>query len=168
MLVYGQNCKTKSYFMSKNLSSTTFAKTSEINSKWLIVDARDQVLGRLASRIAIILRGKHKACFTPHINCGDKVIVINTSRVKLTGKKLQQKTYYRHTGFPGGIKERKAIDVISGKRPEMILYLAVKRMLPKESPLARLQLKSLYIYPDAVHPHNAQSPILIKLINSQV
>jgi large subunit ribosomal protein L13 len=147
--------------MGIRLSSTFFAKPSYVQKKWLLINAEDQVLGRLASQIAKILRGKHKAYYTPHINCGDNVVVINASKLKLTGKKLQQKVYYRHTGFPGGIKKITAIDLISGKYPERMLQMAVKRMLPKESPLAREQLKSIYIYGGDIHPHSAQLPLLI-------
>ena len=147
--------------MSTKLSSTFFAKPSYVQNKWLLIDAKDQILGRLASQIAKILRGKHKAYFTPHINCGDNVVVINADKLKLTGKKFQQKIYYRHTGFPGGIKQIKAIDLISGKHPERMLQLAVKRMLPKESPLARQQLKCMHVYASENHPHEAQSPVLI-------
>ncbi len=147
--------------MSTKLSSTFFAKPSYVQKKWLLIDAKDQILGRLASQIAKILRGKHKPYFTPHINCGDNVVVINADKLKLTGKKFQQKIYYRHTGFPGGIKQIKAIDLISGKHPERMLQLAVKRMLPKESPLARQQLKCMHVYAGEKHPHEAQSPVLI-------
>ena len=147
--------------MSVKLSSTFFAKPQNVEKKWLLIDAKDQILGRLAAQIAKLLRGKHKPYYTPHINCGDNIIVINADKVKLTGKKLQQKIYYRHTGYPGGIKEVKAADLLSGKYPERMLNLAVKRMLPKESPLARQQLKCLHIYRDTEHPHKAQKPVLI-------
>ncbi|WP_236870527.1 50S ribosomal protein L13 [Candidatus Bandiella numerosa] len=147
--------------MSTKLSSTFFAKPSYVQNKWLLIDAKDQILGRLAAQIAKILRGKHKPYFTPHINCGDNVVVINADKLKLTGKKLQQKIYYRHTGFPGGIKQIKAIDLISGKYPERMLQLAVKRMMPKESPLARQQLKCLHAYAGEDNPHAAQQPVLI-------
>lgn len=147
--------------MSKKLSSTFFAKNSDVQKKWLLVDAENQVLGRLASQIAKILRGKHKAYYTPHTNCGDNIVIINSNKIKLTGKKFQQKIYYRHTGYPGGIKQITAIDLISGKHPERMLQLAVKRMLPKESPLARQQLKNMYVYATKDHPHSAQQPTLI-------
>ena len=146
----------------KKLSGTFFAKPQEVQKKWLLVDAKDQVLGRLAAQIAKILRGKHKPYYTPHINCGDNIVVINADKLKLTGKKLQQKIYYRHTGFPGGIKEVKAFELLSGKHPERMLKLAVKRMLPKESPLARQQFKCLHVYGSEAHPHTAQKPVLIK------
>ncbi len=147
--------------MSVKLSSTFFAKPQDVEKNWLLIDAKEQILGRLAAQIAKLLRGKHKPYYTPHINCGDNIIVINADKVKLTGKKLQQKTYYRHTGYPGGIKEVKAADLLSGKYPERMLTLAVKRMLPKESPLARQQLKCLHIYRDNEHPNKAQKPVLI-------
>jgi large subunit ribosomal protein L13 len=147
-----------------NVNKTYFAKPSTIIKKWILVDAKDQVLGRLASQISKILRGKHKVYYTPHLDCGDNVIVINVKHVKLTGKKFDKKLYYRHTGYPGGIKCQTAGQIIEGTHPTRILSLAVKRMLPKESPLARKQLKNLYIYSELHHPHKAQNPISIKLV----
>jgi large subunit ribosomal protein L13 len=150
--------------MSIRLSSTFFAKTQDVERKWLLIDGRNQVLGRLAAQIAKLLRGKHKPYYTPHINCGDNIIVINADKVKLTGKKPQQKIYYKHTGYPGGIKEIKAVDLLSGKYPQRMLTLAVKRMLPKESPLARQQLKDLHVYSGNEHPHEAQKPTLVNIV----
>ncbi len=150
--------------MSKRLSETYFANPSDIQKSWLLVDAKDQVLGRLCAQIAKILRGKHKPSYTPHINCGDNIVVINAEKVKLTGKKLQQKVYYKHTGFPGGVKKATVNDVLCGKYPERVLKLAVKRMLPKESPLARQQFKNLYVYTGENHLHIAQKPKLINPI----
>jgi large subunit ribosomal protein L13 len=147
-----------------NLGKTYFAKPSTISKKWFLVDAKDQTLGRLASQIAKVLRGKHKVDYTPHMDCGDNIVVINAKYVKLTGKKLEQKTYYRHTGYPGGIKKRTAGQIIEGKFPTRILNLAVKRMLPKESPLARKQLKNLHIFAEAEHLHEAQKPTPIQLV----
>ena len=144
--------------MRKRLSGTYFANPSDIQKNWLLIDAKDQILGRLSTQIAKILRGKHKPSYTPHMDCGDNIVVINAEKVKLTGRKLQQKVYYRHTGFPGGIKERTAGDILHSRYPERVVKLAVKRMLPKESPLARKQFKNLYVYSGENHPHVAQKP----------
>jgi large subunit ribosomal protein L13 len=127
-------------------------------AKWVVIDADGAVVGRLASYIAKRLRGKHRADFTPHADMGDYVVVINAEKVRLTGRKLTQKVYYRHTGHPGGIKERVAGQVLVGKHPERVLEKAVERMMPKESPLARKQLAKLRVYPGGSHPHEAQTP----------
>jgi large subunit ribosomal protein L13 len=137
---------------------TRSAKPAEVTHKWIVVDADGVVVGRLASFIALRLRGKHRADFTPHTDVGDHVVVINAEKVALTGKKLTDKIYYRHTGFPGGIKERVAGKVLEGKHPERVLEKAVERMMPKESPLARKQLGKLRVYAGAEHPHEAQQP----------
>ena len=142
-------------------TGTFFANPSFVEKKWLLIDARDMVLGRLAAKIVGILRGKHKPYYTPFINCGDHIVVINAAQVKLTGKKLEQNKFYWHTGYPGGIKERTFGQIIQGKYPERLLRNAVRRMMPKESPLARKQLKNLYIYAADEHRHNAQQPFLI-------
>ena len=141
--------------------STRSAKASEITNGWIVVDAEGVVVGRLASFIALRLRGKHRADFTPHVDTGDNVIVINCEKVAFTGKKLTDKVYYRHTGYPGGIKERVAGKVLEGKHPERVLEKAVERMLPKESPLARKQLSKLHVYAGGDHPHAAQQPVVI-------
>ena len=141
--------------------STRSAKASEITNGWIVVDAEGVVVGRLASFIALRLRGKHRADFTPHVDTGDNVIVINAEKVAFTGKKLTDKVYYRHTGHPGGIKERVAGKVLEGKHPERVLEKAVERMMPKESPLARKQLSKLHVYAGAEHPHAAQKPVTI-------
>jgi large subunit ribosomal protein L13 len=125
------------------------------------VDAEGVVVGRLASFIALRLRGKHRADFTPHADTGDHVVVINAEKVALTGKKMTDKIYYRHTGHPGGIKERVAGKVLAGKHPERVLEKAVERMMPKESPLARKQLAKLRVYGGTEHPHAAQNPVPI-------
>ena len=138
--------------------TTASLKPADVTKKWVVIDAQDAVVGRLASYIALRLRGKHLPTYTPHVDCGDFVVVINADKVKLTGRKLEQKTYYWHTGYPGGIKETTAGKVLGGKFPERVLKKAVERMLPKESPLARKQLSSLKIYNGAEHPHAAQSP----------
>ena len=137
---------------------TASLKPADVTKNWIVVDAQDAVVGRLASFIAMRLRGKHRADYTPHVDCGDFVVVINADKVKFTGRKLLQKTYYWHTGYPGGIKERTAGKILGGKFPERILEKAVERMLPKESPLARKQLTHLRIYNGASHPHEAQAP----------
>jgi large subunit ribosomal protein L13 len=133
------------------------ARTGEVLRAWYVVDAQDKVLGRLASRIAMVLRGKTKPTFTPHMDCGDHIVVINAEKIVLTGRKNQQKTYYWHTGFPGGIKERKAGKILEGAHPERVLEQAVKRMLPG-GPLKRQQMTHLRIYKGAAHPHEAQNP----------
>jgi large subunit ribosomal protein L13 len=126
-----------------------------------VIDAADQVVGRLAVQIANLLRGKHRPDYTPHVDCGDFVVVVNADKVKFTGRKLEQKVYYHHTGYPGGIKERVAGKVLGGRFPERVLEKAVERMLPKESPLARAQMTHLRLYKGASHPHEAQSPEVI-------
>jgi len=137
---------------------TYSAKPGEVEQKWLIIDAEGVVLGRLAAEIATMLRGKKKPQFTPHIDCGDNVIVINADKVGMTGKKRSDKIYYRHTGYPGGIKDVTAEDILDGKNPERVVEYAVKRMMPKESPLARKQFAKLHVYAGAEHPHEAQKP----------
>ena len=134
------------------------ARPGELDQKWWLCDAEGQVVGRLASQLAMVLMGKHRPTYTPHVDTGDYVVVINADKVKFTGDKLNQKIYYHHTGYPGGIKERKAGAILGGKFPERILEKAVERMLPKESPLARNQLTHLRIYNGATHPHEAQAP----------
>lgn len=137
---------------------TTFsAKPAEVQKKWVIVDASGLVVGRLATVIAMRLRGKHKASYTPHVDDGDNVIVINAAKVVLTGRKREKKVYHHHTGFIGGIKERTAKSILEGKHPERIVEKAVERMLPR-GPLARVQLGNLRVYPGAEHPHAAQQP----------
>lgn len=136
---------------------TYSAKPSDIEKKWLVVDADGVVLGRLAAIVANVLRGKHKPTFTPHMDCGDNVIVINAEKVKLTGNKLKDKKFYWHTGYPGGIKERTMGDLLSGKFPERVIEKAVERMVPR-GPLGRQQMRNLKVYAGAEHPHAAQSP----------
>lgn len=136
---------------------TYSAKPAEVEKKWVVVDAEGLVVGRLASLIALRLRGKHKPTFTPHVDCGDNVIVINAEKVALTGNKRRDKTYYWHTGYPGGIKERKAFQILDGRFPNRVIEKAVERMLPR-GPLGRQQLSNLRVYPGAEHPHTAQQP----------
>jgi large subunit ribosomal protein L13 len=136
---------------------TYSAKASEIDKKWILIDAQGLVVGRLATVIAMRLRGKHKATYTPHMDCGDNVIVINASKVLLTGQKLKKKVYYHHTGYIGGIKERTAGAIMSGKFPERVVEKAVERMLPR-GPLGRTQMGNLRVYAGGEHPHDAQQP----------
>ena len=136
----------------------TFSATpADIDKKWIIIDAEGVVLGRLASIVAMRLRGKHKASFTPHMDCGDNVIIINADKVKLTGNKLNDKTYYWHTGHPGGIKSRTAKKILESKFPDRVIRLAVKRMIPK-GPLGRQQFSNMKVYNGSSHPHDAQAP----------
>jgi len=137
--------------------STRSSKPSEIQKKWVLIDASGLVVGRLASIIAMRLRGKHKPSYTPHVDDGDNVIVINAAKAVLTGRKREKKVYHHHTGFIGGIKERTARSILEGKFPERIVEKAVERMLP-EGPLGKRQLGNLRVYPGADHPHAAQQP----------
>ena len=136
---------------------TVVAKEHEVEKKWYLIDASNKILGRLASEIANILRGKHKSLFTPHMDAGDYVIVVNAEKVVLTGKKLDEKIYYHHSGYVGGLRETTAKEMLQ-KRPENLIRLAVKGMLPKTS-LGRRQLTKLKIYTGHTHPHAAQQPI---------
>ena len=140
---------------------TFVAKEAEIVRKWYVLDAEGKVLGRLASYIASRLRGKHKAIFTPHVDTGDFVVVINADKVKLTGAKWDRKMYYRHTGYVGGLKQISA-KKLREKKPEEIIRLAVKRMLPKNS-LGRHQFKKLKVYGGSEHPHGAQKPEMLEM-----
>ncbi len=135
---------------------TKAVKASEITRQWHLVDAKEVVLGRLASKVATILKGKHKPIYTPHLDTGDPVIVINADKVRLTGRKLEQKQYYRHSGYPGGLKVT-TLDKLLQDKPERIIRMAVKGMLPKNS-LGRQMLSKLKVYAGAEHPHEAQAP----------
>ena len=136
----------------------TFSATpADIDKKWIVVDATGVVLGRLASIVAMRLRGKHKASFTPHMDMGDNVIVVNADKVQITGRKRFDREYFRHTGYPGGIKSTTADKILTGKHPERVVEMAVKRMLPG-GPLSRRQMTNLRVYAGAEHPHAAQSP----------
>jgi large subunit ribosomal protein L13 len=149
--------------------TTVSLKPADVEKKWILIDAQDAVVGRLASFIAMRLRGKHRPDYTPHVDCGDYVVVINADKVKFTGRKLEKKIYYWHTGYAGGIKERAAGKILGGRFPERILEKAVERMLPKESPLARRQMTHLRLYNSAEHPHEAQNPetIVFTALNSK-
>ena len=136
---------------------TYSAKPADVTKRWFVVDADGVVLGRLASIVAIRLRGKHKPIYTPHIDCGDNIIIINAGKVKLTGRKMTDKKYYRHTGYPGGIRERTAGAILEGKHPERVVIKAVERMITR-NPLGRQQIRKLHVYASAKHPHEAQKP----------
>ncbi len=136
---------------------TYSAKPAEVVKKWVIIDAQGVVLGRLASIIALRLRGKHKPEFTPHVDCGDNIIVINADKVHLTGRKREKDIFFWHTGFPGGIKQRTKGQILDGKHPERVVEKAVERMLPK-GPLGRKIFKNMRVYAGAEHPHEAQNP----------
>ena len=136
---------------------TFSAKPAEITKKWIVIDATGLVVGRLATLVAMRLRGKHLPIYTPHVDCGDHVIIINAAKVVFTGRKREQKVYYHHTGFLGGIKERSATSILEGRFPERIMEKAIERMIPR-GPLGRLQMSNLRVYPGAEHPHEAQQP----------
>ena len=136
---------------------TYSAKPSEIEKKWWIIDAEGLVLGRLATIVAMYLRGKHKPTFTPHMDCGDNIIIINAEKVRLTGSKRTAKTYYWHTGYPGGIKSRTADKILDGDHPERVIQKAVQRMITR-GPLGRVQMGNLKVYGGSEHPHEAQQP----------
>ena len=140
---------------------TFSAKPAEVTRDWLVVDASDKTLGRLASEIANRLRGKHKAIYTPHVDTGDYVVVVNAEKVRTTGNKLLGKTYYRHTGYPGGIKAT-TLQKMLETHPERVIESAVKGMMPK-NPLGRAMFKKLKAYAGAEHPHTAQQPIAVEL-----
>jgi large subunit ribosomal protein L13 len=143
---------------SKSKTMNTYsAKPAEVEKKWVLIDATGLVVGRLASIVAMRLRGKHRPAFTPHVDDGDNVIVINAEKAVLTGRKREQKTYYWHTGYIGGIKQRTAKQILEGKFPERIVEKAIERMMP-DGPLARRQLKNLRVYAGPDHPHSAQQP----------
>jgi len=137
--------------------TTYSAKPADIEKKWLLIDASGVVVGRLASLVALRLRGKHKATYTPHADDGDNVIVINAAKAVLTGRKREKKMYYHYTGYIGGIKERSAKSIMEGRFPERIVEKAIARMLPR-TPLGRMQLGNLRVYPGPEHPHEAQKP----------
>jgi large subunit ribosomal protein L13 len=137
--------------------NTYSAKPAEVEKKWVLIDGTGLVVGRLASLVALRLRGKHKPTYTPHVDCGDNVIVVNAEKVVLTGRKVQQKIYHHHTGHIGGIKERTAKFILEGKFPQRIVEKAVERMLPR-GPLGRRQLGNLRVYKGPEHPHEAQQP----------
>ena len=144
--------------MQTDASRTYNTKSADVDKKWIVIDAENLVVGRLASFIAKRLRGKHLPTFTPHVDDGDHVIVVNAEKVAFTGRKRTQQTYHWHTGYPGGIKSRTADKVLDGRFPERVLQKAVQRMMPKDSPLSRQQFKNLHVYAGPDHPHAAQKP----------
>src|SRR5246127_430548 len=142
--------------------TTYSAKPAEVEKKWVLIDGTGLVVGRLASLVALRLRGKHKPTYTPHVDCGDNVIIVNAEKVVLTGRKVQQKVYHHHTGHIGGIKERSAKSILEGRFPERIVEKAVERMLPR-GPLGRKQLSHLHVYKGPDHPHAAQNPVPVDI-----
>ncbi len=142
--------------------TTYSARLSDISKEWILIDAEGVVLGRLATFVATRLRGKHKPIFTPHMDTGDNVIVVNAEKVVLTGRKREQKIYYRHTGYPGGIKSRTAAEILAGKHPERIVTKAIQRMLPSNK-LSRKLMTNLRVYAGPEHPHEAQQPTQVKV-----
>ena len=143
-------------------NSTVSVKPAEVDKKWVVIDGTGLIVGRLASIIAMRLRGKHKPSFTAHVDCGDNVIVINAEKVVFTGRKTEQKVYFHHTGYIGGIKERTAKFILQGRFPERVVEKAVERMLPR-GPLGRQQLSNLRVYKGASHPHEAQQPTALDI-----
>lgn len=143
------------------MNKTYIPKKTDIKRQWYLVDASGKTLGRLAAKIAAVLRGKHKAIFTPHLDTGDGVIVVNASKIKVTGNKLKEKVYRRYSGYPGGLKEVYLEDMLA-KRPEKVIQLAVKRMLPG-GPLGTSLSKKLKVYADDKHQHKAQSPVPLEV-----
>ncbi|ASY43300.1 MAG: 50S ribosomal protein L13 [Sphingobium sp.] len=139
------------------MKTTKSATPATVEKKWVLIDAEGLVVGRLASTVANILRGKHKPSFTPHVDCGDNVIIINAGKVKFTGKKLTDKVYYKHTGYAGGIKETTPAKILEGRFPERVLEKAIERMIPR-GPLGRQQMRNLRVFGGAEHPHEAQNP----------
>ena len=141
---------------------TRSAKAHEVERRWYLVDASDQVLGRLASRVASVLRGKHRPIYTPHVDTGDFVVVVNAAKVKLTGRKREQKTYYRHTGYTGHLKQTTAAKLLDGPHADRVLRRAVRLMLPKNA-LGRAMFRKLKVYGGPTHPHAAQKPEELRL-----
>lgn len=146
---------------------TYSAKASELKANWWVIDATDLVLGRLASQVAMVLRGKNKPMFTPSQDCGDHVVIVNAEKIHLTGKKLQDKRFYWHTGHPGGIKEINPVKQLAGAHPTRLLERAIERMITR-SPLGRAQMRKLHIYKGAEHPHAAQQPQVLDIASKNV
>jgi large subunit ribosomal protein L13 len=152
--------RTARHFLFRSPMKTYSLKTADVTKQWILIDADGVVLGRLAAIIATRLRGKHKPTFTPHIDCGDNVVVVNAGKVKLTGNKARTKEFHWHTGFPGGLKTRTMGQRLAGKFPERVLVKAVERMITR-NPLGRAQMRHLRVYPNGEHPHEAQQPIVL-------
>ena len=153
--------------MSKNIMKTFSASPKDVERKWYVVDATDLVLGRMAVIVADYLRGKHKPIFTPNQDCGDYVIVINADKVYMTGNKYEYKKYIHHTDFPGGLKEKTAKDIMTGKNPEKIVEQAIKKMITR-NPLGRKVVKKLFVYAGSEHPHSAQKPEVLDIESMNV
>ena len=149
------------------MKTTISIRPEDVKKQWLLVDATDLVVGRLACIIANRLRGKHKASYTPHVDCGDNVVVINAGKVHFTGNKLEDKIFYWHTGYAGGIKERTMGQILSSKHPERVLIKAVERMVPR-GPLGRQIMRNLKVYAGSEHPHDAQQPIVLDVASMNV
>jgi large subunit ribosomal protein L13 len=147
-------------FNGNPIMKSYLAKPAEVQKKWILIDAKGLVVGRLATLVAMRLRGKHLPTYTPHVDCGDNVIIINAAQVVLTGRKREQKVYHHHTGYIGGIKERSAKSILEGRFPERVVEKAVERMLPR-GPLGRQQFGNLRVYGGAEHPHEAQQPVTL-------
>ncbi len=143
------------------MEKTYCAKAADIKRNWYIVDAKDKILGRFATRVAHILHGKHKVIYTPNIDCGDHVVVINAGAIRVTGKKLKDKVYLHYSGYPGGLKAY-TLETLLKKKPEKVLFLAIKRMLP-QSPLGRKMIRKLKVYAGADHPHKSQNPVSLEV-----
>lgn len=141
-------------------TQTRSVKPAEVQKNWWVIDAEGLVLGRLATIVANRLRGKHKATFTPHVDCGDHVVILNAGKVRLTGNKADKKMFYWHTGYAGGIKERSVGDLLDGRYPERVVTKAVERMITR-GPLARQQMKNLHVYTGTEHPHGGQTPVVL-------
>jgi len=144
------------------VNTTYSAKLGDIKRDWLVIDATGMIVGRLASQVANILRGKHKPMYSPNLDCGDNVVIINAEKIKITGKKVTDKVYYRHTGYAGGIKETTPRKILAGAHPQRIVEKAVERMIPS-GPLGRQVFKKLHVYAGEVHPHEAQQPKVLDL-----
>lgn len=144
-------------------AGTSYPKVSELKKAWYVIDAEGLVVGRLAAEVAKILRGKNKPNFTPHLDSGDNVIIINAAKVKFTGNKYADKVFHWHTGHPGGVKERTMRQILEGSYSKRVIIKAVERMMPKESPLARKQMRSLHVYSTAEHKHQAQDPKVLDI-----
>ncbi len=149
------------------MKTTISIRPEDVKKQWLLVDATDLVVGRLATVLANRLRGKHKASYTPHVDCGDNVVVINAGKVHFTGNKLEDKIFYWHTGYAGGIKERTMGQILSSKHPERVLIKAVERMVPR-GPLGRQIMRNLKVYAGSEHPHDAQQPIVLDVASMNV
>ena len=136
---------------------TFSAKPAEVTKKWVVIDAKGLVVGRLATLVAMRLRGKHLPTYTPHVDCGDNVVIVNAAHVVLTGRKRENKVYFKHTGYVGHVKERTAREILEGRFPERVLEKAIERMIPR-GPLGRDQMRALHLYAGAEHPHGGQNP----------